>query len=142
MDITVVICTYNGASCLPNVFDRLASQVFTTSVTWDIIVVDNNSWDQTAQVVRGYQALPAFANKLHYESEPKQGLAFARRCGIRAAKGRLLAFLDDDNLPSSSWIQAVYDFGQQHPEAGAYGSQIVGAYEVGPPQDFKRIACC
>ncbi|MEM1241832.1 MAG: hormogonium polysaccharide biosynthesis glycosyltransferase HpsE [Cyanobacteria bacterium P01_H01_bin.26] len=141
MDITVVICTYNGASCLPNVFDRLASQVFKTSVTWDIIVVDNNSWDQTTQVVRGYQALPAFANKLHYEFEPKQGLAFARRCGVRAAKGGLLAFLDDDNLPSLSWVQAVYDFGQQHPEAGAYGSQIVGAYEVEPPQDFERIAC-
>ncbi|MEM7061680.1 MAG: hormogonium polysaccharide biosynthesis glycosyltransferase HpsE [Cyanobacteria bacterium P01_B01_bin.77] len=141
MDITVVICTYNGALCLPNVFDRLASQVFTTSVTWDIIVVDNNSWDQTAKVVRSYQNISVFADRLHYEYESKQGLAFARRCGVRAARGRLLAFLDDDNLPGSSWIQAVYDFGQQHPEAGAYGSQIVGAYEVEPPQDFERIAC-
>ena len=102
MDITVVICTYNGASCLPNVFDRLASQVFTTSVTWDIIVVDNNSRDHTAQVIRGYQDLPIFLDRLHYEYEPKQGLAFARRRGVRAAKGKLLAFLDDDNLPNLS----------------------------------------
>ncbi|MEM8614621.1 MAG: hormogonium polysaccharide biosynthesis glycosyltransferase HpsE [Cyanobacteria bacterium P01_H01_bin.105] len=141
MDVTVVICTYNGASCLPNVFERLASQMFTTLVTWDIIVVDNNSRDHTAQVIRGYQGLPVFSDRLHYEYEPKQGLAFARRRGVRAAKGKLLAFLDDDNLPNLSWVQAVYDFGKQHPGAGAYGSQIVGAYEVEPPQDFERIAC-
>lgn len=141
MDVTVVICTYNGASRLSDVFERLASQVFTTAVAWEVIVVDNNSQDQTAQVVQTYQALPAFIDRLQYAFEPRQGLAFARRCGVRVAKGKWLAFLDDDNLPDSHWVQAVYRFGQQHPDAGAYGSQIVGAYEITPPQDFERIAC-
>ncbi|MEM9164485.1 MAG: hormogonium polysaccharide biosynthesis glycosyltransferase HpsE, partial [Cyanobacteria bacterium P01_F01_bin.4] len=141
MDVTVVVCTYNGASRLANVFERLASQVFTTSVAWDIIVVDNSSQDRTAQVVREYQALPVFADRLKYAFEPKQGLAFARRCAVQVASGELLAFLDDDNLPDLGWVQAVYDFGHQYPEAGAYGSQITGAYEVAPPQDFERIAC-
>ncbi|NEP17249.1 MAG: glycosyltransferase family 2 protein [Leptolyngbya sp. SIO4C1] len=141
MDITVVICTYDGASRLPNVFNRLADQVFTADIAWNILVVDNNSQDQTAQVVRQYQGQPDFADKLQYAFEPKQGLAFARRCAVQAASGELLAFLDDDNLPDLGWVQAVYEFGQQHPEAGAYGSQIIGGYEVDPPPDFERIAC-
>lgn len=141
MDITVVICTYNGASRLSCVFDRLASQVLQISVTWDILVVDNNSSDRTAQVIQQYQAQPAFAGRLRHAFEPEQGLAFARRRAVQAASGELLAFLDDDTLPNPCWVQAVYDFGQQHPEAGAYGSQIVGRYAVEPPAGFERIAC-
>jgi len=141
MDITVVICTYNGAARLPGLLERLASQVLTTAVTWEILVVDNNSCDCTAQVVQQYQNLSAFINKLHYAFEPLQGLAFARRHAVQAAQGELLAFLDDDNLPSPYWVQAVYDFGHQYPDAGAYGSQILGRYEVEPPRGFERIAC-
>lgn len=141
MDITVVICTHNGAPHLPNVLDRLATQVCMAAINWEIVIVDNNSNDQTVWVVQLYQALPAFADKLQYVFEPKQGLAFARRCAVQVAKGDLLAFLDDDNLPNPHWVQAVYNFGQKHPDAGAYGSQIVGRCEIEPPPDFERIAC-
>lgn len=141
MDITVVICTYNGAHRLPLVFERLAFQVFATPVVWEIVIVDNNSTDQTAQVVQRYRGLPVFSERLRYVFEPKQGLAFARRSAVRVARGKQLAFLDDDNLPRSNWLQAVYDFGQQHSQAGAYGSQVVGCYEVEPPPGFERIAC-
>ena len=141
MDITVVICTYNGANRLPHVLDCLASQVFTASVTWEIVVVNNNSSDETAQVIQHYCSLPAFVDKLRYAFELKQGVAFARRRAVRVAKGKQLAFLDDDNLPVPNWLQAIYDFGLQHPQAGAYGSQIVARYEVEPPPEFERIAC-
>ena len=60
---------------------------------------------------------------------------------MQQAQSELIAFLDDDNLPTAGWLQSVYDFGQQHPEAGAYGSKIIGKYEVSPPPDFSRIAC-
>jgi glycosyltransferase involved in cell wall biosynthesis len=141
MDISVIICAYNGAARLPKVLDLLFSQKTSSAVDWEIIVVDNNSRDQTTQVLQAYQALSPSVNRLRVAFEPRQGLAFARRCAVRAAKGDLLAFLDDDNLPNEHWLQAVYDFGQQHPEAGAYGSQIVGRYEVHPPENFERIAC-
>ncbi|NEP61930.1 MAG: glycosyltransferase family 2 protein [Symploca sp. SIO2G7] len=141
MDVTVAICTHNGASRLGSVLDRLASQLILAPTKWAIVVIDNNSQDETAKVVKRYQALPVFDNRLHYLYESRQGLAFARRCAVRAATGDLIAFLDDDNLPDDQWVQAVYDFGQRHPNAGAYGSQILGAYGGQPPKDFERIAC-
>jgi len=55
IDFTVAIPTYNGADRLPLVLDRLRSQLNTASFTWEIIVVDNNSSDATATVVRHYQ---------------------------------------------------------------------------------------
>ncbi|MEL7509372.1 MAG: hormogonium polysaccharide biosynthesis glycosyltransferase HpsE [Cyanobacteria bacterium J06554_1] len=141
MDITVIICTYNGASRLPKLFQHLTCQILTGLIDWDIVIVDNNSQDETAHVVQNYQLLPEFADKLQYCFEPRQGLAFARRCAAQVARGELLAFLDDDNLPNPHWVQAVYDFGQQHPQAGAFGGQIVGIYEGELPSRFDRIAC-
>ncbi|MEL6555557.1 MAG: hormogonium polysaccharide biosynthesis glycosyltransferase HpsE [Cyanobacteria bacterium J06621_11] len=141
MDISVAICTYNGEARLPEVLDRLASQSIDSSLSWEVIVVDNNSCDRTAHVVGCCQSLPKLGNRLRYVFESEQGLAYARRRAVQEAKSELIAFLDDDNLPAVDWLQSAYDFSQHHPEAGAYGSKIIGKYEVSPPPDFDRIAC-
>jgi GT2 family glycosyltransferase len=140
-DFTVVICTYNGEQRLPAVLERLRLQQNTQSFSWDILVVDNNSSDRTSQVVRQYQASWSGPAPLYYCFEPRQGLAFARRCAVQETRSPLIGFLDDDNLPEANWVYAAYQFGQEHPEAGAYGSRIHGLYEIEPPQNFKRIAC-
>jgi glycosyltransferase involved in cell wall biosynthesis len=140
IDFTVAICTYNGANRLPEVLEELRSQEGTEPISWEIIVVDNNSTDNTAKVVQEYQANWSEPYPIHYYFEPEQGLAFARRCAIREAKGALIGFLDDDNLPDSNWVEQAYHFGQSHPKAGAYGGQIHGKFEVEPPPGFERIA--
>ena len=140
INFTVAICTYNGAKGLPEVLERLRSQVGTESIFWEIIVIDNNSTDNTAQVVKEYQSNWSEAYPIRYCFEPEQGLAFARRCAIREAHGSLIGFLDDDNLPDPNWVAEAYRFGQSHPQAGAYGGQIHGKFEVEPPPGFERIA--
>lgn len=107
---------------------------------WEIIVVDNNSTDDTAQIVQAYQADWPKQCALRYCFEPKQGAAFARTRAFKEARGELVAFLDDDNIPAPDWIEAAYAFGRTHPNAGAYGSQIHGAFEVTPPKNFERLA--
>ncbi|MEM9091451.1 MAG: glycosyltransferase, partial [Cyanobacteria bacterium P01_F01_bin.53] len=141
MDITVVICTYNGADRLPAVLDRLAAQAVAPSVNWELVVVDNNSQDQVAQVASSHPIKSLLSSRMKIVYEYRQGLAYARRRAVQVARGELLAFLDDDNLPNPNWIQEVYTFGQQYPDAGAYGSQIVGQYGSPPPPKFERIAC-
>ncbi|HAX86352.1 MAG TPA: glycosyl transferase [Cyanobacteria bacterium UBA11370] len=137
---TVAICTYNGENRLPDVLEKLRSQLFDEPMTWEIIVVDNNSQDNTAKVVQEYQANWDTAYPIRYYLETQQGLAFARRCAIREAKSDLIGFLDDDNLPDPNWVAEAYHFGQSHPKAGAYGGQIHGKFEVEPPPGFERIA--
>ncbi|MEO0518196.1 MAG: hormogonium polysaccharide biosynthesis glycosyltransferase HpsE [Cyanobacteria bacterium P01_A01_bin.116] len=141
MDLTVVICTYNGADRLPAVLDRLADQVIAPCVSWELVVVDNNSQDRSAQVASGHPVKVLLSSRMKIVYEHRQGLAYARRRAVQIANGALIAFLDDDNLPSQNWIQSVYNFGQQYPDAGAYGSQIIGQYGAPPPPKFERIAC-
>ena len=141
-DVSVVICTYNGEPRLPQVLDRLRSQVQTADFSWDVWVVDNNSTDGTADLVRQYQANWPSTFPLRYAFEPRQGIAYARRCAVEQTQSPLLAFLDDDNWPATNWVAAAYRFSQAHPQAGAFGSQLCPAYEVPPPPDFNAIACC
>ena len=140
VDFTVAICTYNGEKRLPEVLEKLRSQVELEDINWEIIVVDNNSTDNTAKIVKEYQTNWERVFPLKYCFEPEQGLAFARRCAIREAKADLIGFLDDDNLPYPDWVAQAYQFGKFHPQAGAYGGQIHGLFEVEPPPGFARIA--
>ncbi|MBD2180486.1 glycosyltransferase family 2 protein [Planktothrix sp. FACHB-1355] len=139
MHFTVVIPTYNGASRLPLVLERLRQQMNTEHLAWEIIVVDNNSQDNTAQIVRDYQANWPEKFPLTYCLEMEQGVAFARLHAVREAKGELIGFLDDDNLPDSNWVVAAYSFAKAHPKAGAFGGQIHGDFEVKPPENFQKI---
>jgi len=148
IDFTVAICTYNGAKRFPEVLERLRAceqgtkltQVDRAQIFWEVLVVDNNSADNTAKVVQDYQADWPISFPLRYCFEPQQGLAFARQRAVMEARGKFIGFLDDDNLPNSDWIATAYAFGETHPLAGAYGGQIHGDFEVEPPSQFKKIA--
>lgn len=137
VDFTVAIPTYNGEHRLPEVLDCLRSQTGISSLSWEIIVVDNNSRDGTADVVRRYQA--NFPCPIRYCLEYKQGAAYARKRAVSEAHSDLVGFLDDDNLPAPNWIAAAYAFAQAHPAAGAFGSRIQGHFEVEPPENLKRL---
>ncbi len=137
LDFTVIIPTYNGASRIGEVIERLRSQVTPDDLQWEVIVVDNNSQDHTAAVVQDLQAKWDSAVPLKYVFEPKQGLAFARQCGIDHALGAWVGFLDDDNWPEPDWVAAAVEFGRTHAKAGAYGSRIKGIFEQ-PPDDAVR----
>lgn len=139
IDFTVVIPTYNGASRLPQVLEKLQAQTNIQHLNWEIIIVDNNSSDGITQLVQKYQKDWKYTFELRYVFESEQGLAFARARGVKEAKGELVGFLDDDNLPAPSWISAACIFGQEHTNSGAFASQIHGLFEVEPSNDLKQI---
>jgi hypothetical protein len=142
LDLTVAIPTYNGAERLPLVLERLRSQLNPDQITWEILVVDNNSRDRTLDVVKDLQASWDHAAPLKYVFEPKQGAAFARQRAIREAQGTLVGFLDDDNLPDPDWLTVAYRFAQANPKVGAFSGQIHGDFEAPPPENFKTIQQC
>lgn len=140
VDFTVAIPTYNGAKRIPPLLDRLREQANTEHFSWEVVVVDNNSTDNTKEVVQTYQENWSDVCTLRYEEQKEQGLAFARQCAIEEANAeKWIGFLDDDVIPATDWVEKAYAFAQTHPEAGAYGGQIHGAFEVDPPENFKRI---
>ncbi|MBE9228373.1 glycosyltransferase [Phormidium sp. LEGE 05292] len=139
-DFTVAIPTYNGEHRLPEVLEKLRSQIYTESLNWEILVIDNNSTDNTAKVVEDYQQNWSENFPLRYCQEQRQGAGFARQKAIKEAKSELIGFLDDDNLPAENWLTAAYTFSKKYPKAGAFGSQIHPIYEVEPPENFQKIA--
>ncbi|MEM9004312.1 MAG: hormogonium polysaccharide biosynthesis glycosyltransferase HpsE [Cyanobacteria bacterium P01_F01_bin.86] len=141
VDFTVAIPTYNGAERLPKLLESLRSQMGLDSLVWEILVVNNNSSDQTAAVIQQTQSDWGDDSnpRLKYVFEATQGAAFARQCAIRSAQTEWVGFLDDDIIPDENWVAAAYKFYQTHPEIGAFGGQIHGDFEVPPPRNFKRI---
>jgi glycosyltransferase involved in cell wall biosynthesis len=132
MDLSVVICTYNGEHRVGKVLDGLRSQK-TDSITWDIWVIDNNSKDQTRQVVEAYP-------EVRYMFEPRQGAAFARSRAAKEVSGQWIAFIDDDAIPDENWVMQAYQFSQTYPQIGAFGGQIHAQYEVEPSDEVKKVA--
>lgn len=138
-DFTIAICTYDGAQRIPAVLDRLRQQLDAHQLNWEVFVIDNNSRDATAAVVRQYQQDWPTEIPLRYFFEGRQGAAYARQLAMEKSQSELVGFLDDDNLPADNWVAAAYKFGQEHPQVGAYGSQIHGQFEGEVPDDFDRI---
>lgn len=68
----------------------------------ELLVIDNNSTDSTAKVVASFAELVRFP--VNYVFEEMQGLSHARNRGVKEAKGRILAFTDDDVLVESNWL--------------------------------------
>lgn len=140
MNITVAICTYNGANQVPEVLGHLRVQQNLADVEWEVLVVDNNSTDGTAEAVQRYRETWDRPAELRVVTEKQQGITHARQRAIDEAKGRWVAFLDDDNLPARNWVAAACRFADVHPDAGAFGGQIHGLFEEEPPNSFGLVS--
>ncbi|MEV0235636.1 glycosyltransferase family 2 protein [Nonomuraea sp. NPDC050786] len=110
--LSVVICSYNGADRLGRTLDALATQ--TAYAELEIIVVDDASLDGTGDVARGHGVTVI-------RHETNRGTAAARDTGLRAAKGRVVAFIDDDCEPCPRWAELLLDGYTEEGVAGVGG---------------------
>ncbi len=138
-DISTVICTYNRSHLLRK--SLLAFQNMASTDAAEIIVVDNNSTDDTRDVVLECKGILANVIPVTYVHEPVQGLSAARNTGISAARGGIIAFLDDDAIPSETWLTGMKTLFESHPEAVAAGGPIEPNFEIPRPdwltKDFE-----
>lgn len=99
MKFSVIIATYNRADELPRTLESLKG--LEVSDPWEVIVVDNNSSDNTREVVEGVKSFPV---PLRYVFEKEQGRSAALNAGIRTAQGEILAITDDDVRVDPHWL--------------------------------------
>ncbi len=130
--VSIIICTYNRAVHLGRVLDSFRYQ--NVDEPTELIVVDNNSDDHTGTVVA--QAKDALKDSIavSYVFEPVQGLSVARNAGIDAARGEILAFLDDDATPDPGWLQAMTRFFRANAQVNAIGGPVRPGFETDPPK--------
>lgn len=129
-DVTVIIATYNRADMLPQALESVLGQE-AGGVRYEVIVVDNNSPDQTRQVVESYIAR-GHAN-LSYLFEGKQGVAHARNTALLNARAPIVAFTDDDVRVATDWVNQIKRSIDEHPEADCIGGRVLPLWRKEPP---------
>jgi glucosyl-dolichyl phosphate glucuronosyltransferase len=103
MRFSIVIATYNRAGELLKTLQSLG--YLKTSESWEVIVVDNNSTDNTENTV--LKAAETFPVELRYIAEAEQGRSAALNSGIRIAKGEIIVVTDDDVRVEPDWLENV-----------------------------------
>lgn len=121
MDISIITCTYNRGQNLVDCFACLDRLVVNVPISWELILVDNNSSDDTKEIVE--QLAQECKFDIRYAFEAEQGLSAARNRGIKEAKGTYLIFIDDDIRVSPNWLQSIYTTFRQF-DCEAVGGRI------------------
>lgn len=103
--LSVIICTFNRASLLSGCLKELVRQIQEMARDdVDILIVDNNSTDDTALI---FQQFKAKWPSLRYVFEPSQGLSYARNRGAIESSGLYVCYIDDDAVPGAYYVQSV-----------------------------------
>lgn len=132
--LSVVVCTYLREELLELCLQSLAKQTLGRE-RFEVIIVDNNSTPAAREIARrfadrypNYRVVP----------EAKQGLSHARNRGWREARGKFVAFLDDDAKASSTWCERLLlAFSALQPPPAAVGGEIRPYYNATPPAWFS-----
>ena len=107
MRVSICVCTHNRAHILTYCLEALANLKVPVGCEAEILVVDNDSVDNTKEVVGTYSQRSPI--KILYLHEPQRGLSVARNRAIEEARGDYLGFLDDDCAVSPDWLQIIVE---------------------------------
>jgi glycosyltransferase involved in cell wall biosynthesis len=129
MKISVIICTYNRAESLKKTLDSIKNMSIPNDLSWEILMVDNNSSDNTKKVIEEFRIKSGL--NVVYVFEEKRGLSNARNSGIRNAQGEIIVFTDDDCIPDKNWLFFI----SKEFEADPSLSLIGGRVELYDPND-------
>ncbi len=121
--VSVIIVNYNHREYLTEALVSLQAQTFTD---FEIIVVDNASDDDSVEFVQ--TMFPAVRLIALNENT---GFAKGNNIGIRNARGKLIALLNNDAVPDSGWLAALVAAAQRYPDVAFFASQIELYYEPG-----------
>lgn len=132
MELSIVICTYNRSSFLRECLESIVRQrILFIDVPIEIIVIDNNSNDDTSSVVEEFRN--EFSSlSLVYLLEKKQGISYSRNTAIQNSKGKFIAFVDDDAVINANWLTSLLN-GIDNIDAQVFGGPIYPRFEIPCP---------
>jgi glucosyl-dolichyl phosphate glucuronosyltransferase len=130
--ISVVLPTYNRAATLRGALDALRRQRLPEG-SLEIVVVDNNSTDDTAAILAAVDD-----PRVRAVSEPRQGLSYARNAGIAVATGDILAFTDDDVEVGERWTATIVETLDADASVDGVGGRVIPRWDGAPPVWLTR----
>jgi len=122
MHISAIVCTYNRCETLRTALKCLEEQVLPEGISWEILVVDNNSADKTREVVDSF--VMRSQGRFKYLFEGRQGKCYALNTAVGEAKGEILAFTDDDVSIDKEWLRHLVQAFDRYGCSGAGGKTV------------------
>ena len=133
--VSVIIPTYNRSAYIQKTIRSIINQNYPKDL-YEIIVVDNNSSDETGIIIR--KESEESPVEIHYVEESLQGVHYARNSAAKIARGEILYFTDDDMIADSNLLSSlVYSFSID-PLVGSATGKILPRFEVPPPRWVER----
>lgn len=130
--ISLIIATYNRGEQLLRTLMSVAGQTLDREL-WELIVINNNSTDNTADVFEQFAAEhPEVDASIVFE--PRQGVSHARNRGIKESRGEIIVSVDDDEEIVADFLQEYLYFFESAPMAMAAGGRIVARYDSPKPK--------
>ncbi len=129
MKLSIVVCTYNRARSLGDTLVSLLGQK-TTPGEVEIVFVDNNSSDNTRDVVTEACGRDP---RVRYVFEPRQGLPYARNLGIASTTAPLVAFTDDDVVVAPDWVERILHTFSTDTMSAYVGGRVLPRWPAPPP---------
>ena len=134
MNLTLIVATRNRAQSLHRTL-RAIEKIQSLS-PWELVVVDNGSTDDTANVLSTFAEQTSL--NMVVVHEPKLGIANARNSGMKAASGRILAFTDDDCLPARDFVDQTLLVFSEDASLGFVGGRILLHDDADQPIAIKE----
>jgi glucosyl-dolichyl phosphate glucuronosyltransferase len=135
MRITIAICTWNRCQLLRQTLEGMTKLSVPTDISWELLVVNNNSTDATDEVITSFkERLP-----IRGLFEPRPGKSNALNLAIRESSGEYIIFTDNDVLVDEEWLASYYRAFNRWPNATIFGGSIHPWFEGNPPQWLHRI---
>ena len=107
MKTNILIATYNRVQSLKRTLNSLQTQSDPEQVTYDAIIADNGSTDETQAIIQ--ELAQQWGGRIRYLYEGKKGKAYALNRGLQIADGEVVAFTDDDTTVKPEWLKVIYE---------------------------------
>jgi GT2 family glycosyltransferase len=115
IDVSIIIVSYNTSDLTIACIESLEKSIKKSS--YEIIVVDNDSHDESVTLIKSLCQKKSFLSLI--ENPENAGFAKANNIGVKASHGRYVLFLNSDTVAGPHTIDAMVDFMDSHPKAGA-----------------------
>lgn len=138
--VSIIVCTYNGATRIATTLEHIFKQNIPSNILIELILVDNNSTDNSAVIALDLVKKFNFENRYSYYNESRQGLNHAVRRGIKESKYDWILLCDDDNHLHENYIQIGYEIISRNNKIGALGGFGIPLFESEAPSWFEKYA--
>jgi glucosyl-dolichyl phosphate glucuronosyltransferase len=136
VDLTLLVCTFNRRADLREMLETALAQENDGTFTYDVVVVDNNSTDDTPQVVQEFVSR-GHAN-LRYLVESRQGKSYALNTGLAALSAPLYTIADDDFVLPPNWVKTIIETFRANPDVSFVGGKVLPLWQGAVPSWLTR----